>query len=278
MTTQNPHPAGRADDPAPADRDRADDPAPADRDRAGDPASEPAAGESDTREPVGEPIITARGVRKSFPLGRSDSIEILHGIDLDIYPGEFVAIVGASGSGKSTLLYALSGIDLPTSGTVTIAGQDLAQLSVKQLEEFRLNHIGFIFQQPQLLDGVTLRENALLPAQWHSKPHQQAAAADADRWFRQLGIDHVAHIDAAAASGGQRQRAGIIRALVNNPDVCFADEPTGALDSENAAAVLDVLTKLHQDGLTIVMVTHDAAVAARAQRIITVTDGVVPAA
>ena len=268
MTTQNPHPDGRADNPAPADRDRAE----------ANPASEPAAGESDTREPVGEPIITARGVRKSFPLGRSDSIEILHGIDLDIYPGEFVAIVGASGSGKSTLLYALSGIDLPTGGTVTIAGQDLAQLSVKQLEEFRLNHIGFIFQQPQLLDGVTLRENALLPAQWHSKPHQQAAAADADRWFRQLGIDHVAHTDAAAASGGQRQRAGIIRALVNNPDVCFADEPTGALDSENAAAVLDVLTKLHQDGLTIVMVTHDAAVAARAQRIITVTDGVVPAA
>ena len=173
MTTQNPHPAGCADDPAPADRDRA----------GANPASEPAAGESDTREPAVEPIITARGVRKSFPLGRSDSIEILHGIDLDIYPGEFVAIVGASGSGKSTLLYALSGIDLPTGGTVTIAGQDLAQLSVKQLEEFRLNHIGFIFQQPQLLDGVTLRENALLPAQWHSKPHQQAAAADADRWF-----------------------------------------------------------------------------------------------
>ena len=169
MTTQNPHPDGRVDDPAPADRDRA----------GANPASEPA-----TRGPVGKPIITARGVRKSFPLGRSDSIEILHGIDLDIYPGEFVAIVGTSGSGKSTLLYALSGIDLPTSGTVTIAGQDLAQLSAKQLEEFRLNHIGFIFQQPQLLDGVTLRGNAILPAQWHSKPHQQAAAVDADRWFR----------------------------------------------------------------------------------------------
>ena len=144
MTTHNPRPAGRADDPT---------------NRAGANSTSDPTGES-TREP----IITARGVRKSFPLGRSDSIEILHGIDLDIYPGEFVAIVGASGSGKSTLLYALSGIDLPTSGTVTIAGQDLAQLSMKQLEEFRLNHIGFIFQQPQLLDGVTLRENALLPA------------------------------------------------------------------------------------------------------------------
>ncbi len=111
MTTHNPRPAGRADDPT---------------NRAGaDSTSDP------TGESTREPIITARGVRKSFPLGRSDSIEILHGIDLDIYPGEFVAIVGASGSGKSTLLYALSGIDLPTSGTVTIAGQDLAQLSVK---------------------------------------------------------------------------------------------------------------------------------------------------
>ena len=224
MTTQNSHPDGRVDDPAPADRDRA----------GANPASEPA-----TREPAGKPIITARGIRKSFPLGRSDSIEILHGIDLDIYPGEFVAIVGTSGSGKSTLLYALSGIDLPTSGTVTIAGQDLAQLSAKQLEEFRLNHIGFIFQQPQLLDGVTLRENAILPS-------------------------------------GIQNRTSRRRPLT--PIGGFADEPTGALDSENAAAALDVLTKIHQDGLTIVMVTHDAAVAARAQRIITVTDGVVPAA
>ena len=127
---------------------------------------------------------------------------------------------------------------LATSGTVAIAGQDLAQLSVKQLEEFRLNHIGFIFQQPQLLDGVTLRENAILPS-------------------------------------GIRNRTSRWRPLT--PIGGFADEPTGALDSENAAAVLDVWTKLHQDGLTIVMVTHDAAVAARAQRIITVTDGVVPA-
>ena len=128
---------------------------------------------------------------------------------------------------------------LVTSGTVAIAGQDLAQLSVKQLEEFRLNHIGFIFQQPQLLDGVTLRENAILPS-------------------------------------GIQNRTSRRRPLT--PIGGFADEPTGALDSENAAAVLDVLTKLHQDGLTIVMVTHDATVAARAQRIITVTDGVVPAA
>ena len=128
---------------------------------------------------------------------------------------------------------------LPTSDTVAIAGQDLAQLSVKQLEEFRLNHIGFIFQQPQLLDGVTLRENAILPS-------------------------------------GIRNRTSRRRPLT--PIGGFADEPTGALDSENAAVALDVLTKLHQDGLTIVMVTHDAAVAARAQRIITVTDGVVPVA
>lgn len=138
------------------------------------------------------------------------------------------------------------------------------ELSPKELEEFRLNNIGFIFQQPQLLDGITLLENVLLPASWHSKEHQKTAAVDTNRRFEQLGIDHVAHTDAAAASGGQRQRAGIARALVNNPQICFADEPTGALDSTNAAAVLDVLEGLHRNGLTIVMVTHDPQVAARA--------------
>lgn len=220
-------------------------------------------------------LISARGIRKSFPLAGGLNIEILHGIDLDIEAGEFVAIMGASGSGKSTLLYALSGIDLPDEGTVTIDGTDLRGLSARDLEAFRLDRIGFVFQQPQLLDGSSLLENAVLPAQWRGRQQRHAAAAATRERLRRLGIDDVADHDASSVSGGQRQRAGIARALVNEPVVLFADEPTGALDSASAAAVLDILTELHRDGLTIVMVTHDPDVAARASRLIQVRDGLV---
>lgn len=220
-----------------------------------------------------DPIIRATAVTKSFPLGGDETIEVLHGIDLEIERGEFVAIMGASGSGKSTLLYALSGIDLPTTGRVEVDGTDLASLSASELEAFRLATLGFVFQQPHLLDGCTLRENALLPAAWLGRERQAAAARATDERFARLGIDTVADADAAVVSGGQRQRAGIARALVNDPVVCFADEPTGALDSASAEAVLDVLDELHAGGLTIVLVTHDPHVAARAERVIHVVDG-----
>lgn len=218
-------------------------------------------------------LIRGRGIRKRFPLGADGEIEILHGIDIDIRRGEFVAIMGASGSGKSTLLYALSGIDLPSDGTVEIDGVDLGALSAVELERFRLERCGFVFQQPHLLDECTLRENALLPAMQRGRAGRRDAAAATDRRLRELGIDHVADRPVATASGGERQRAGIARALVNEPIVCFADEPTGALDSATAAAVLDHLEQLHRDGLTIVMVTHDPAVAARADRTVRVADG-----
>jgi len=143
------------------------------------------------------------------------------------------------------------------------------------IAKLRRDHIGFIFQDLNLIESLNVEDNLRLPAKLAgvSVPDQEINEA-----LDYVGLTGKAHAYPDQLSGGQRQRAGIIRALVNNPDVCFADEPTGALDSENAAAVLDVLTKLHEDGLTIVMVTHDATVAARAQRIITVTDGVVPAA
>lgn len=226
-------------------------------------------------------MITARAVTKSFPLTQAThsqpatTIEVLHGVDLSINRGEFVAVMGASGSGKSTLLYALSGIDLPTSGTVELAGTDLAALSPSELEAFRLATIGFVFQQPQLLEGCSLRENALLPAGWLKGRDRQAAAAETAERLDELGIAHVADEDAATVSGGERQRAGIARALVNQPQVLFADEPTGALDSQSAAAVMDIFEELHAAGQTIVMVTHDPQVAARAERIIRVVDGLV---
>lgn len=223
--------------------------------------------------PHPQPVIRARGIRKSFPLGRNESVEILHGIDLDIAAGEFVAIMGASGSGKSTLLYALSGIDRPTSGEVTIDGVAVGDLSPTQLEAFRLSRIGFVFQQPHLIDGLTLRDNALLPASWAGRRRRAAVLADTERRLERLGIAHVADSDASVASGGERQRAGIARALVNDPAVLFADEPTGALDSASTEAVLRILEDLNRDGLTIVMVTHDPQVAARAHRVIRVVDG-----
>ena len=223
-------------------------------------------------------IIRARGVRKSYPLGRDAEIEILHGIDVDVRRGEFVAIMGASGSGKSTLLYALSGIDLPTAGTVELDGVELTALDQAGLEAIRLERVGFVFQQPHLLEGCTLRENALIPALWRGRRERAAAARDVDARLERLGIGDVADQDVATASGGERQRAGIARALVNAPVLLFADEPTGALDTATSTAVLDHLAELHRDGLTIVMVTHDPTVAARADRIIRVVDGLVPAA
>lgn len=200
-------------------------------------------------------------------------MEVLRGIDVDIQRGEFVAIMGASGSGKSTLLYALSGIDLPTAGTVNVDGNELTTMSQRQLEALRLDRIGFVFQQPHLLDGATIRDNVLLPVSWKGKKRRDAAVAESEERMARLSIDHVADNDAATVSGGQRQRAGIARAMVNNPILMFADEPTGALDSVSAEAVLDIFEELHAAGLTIVMVTHDPNVAARADRTIRVVDG-----
>lgn len=225
-----------------------------------------------TTVPAPAPLIRAVGVRKSFPLGRGRSAEILHGIDLDVARGEFLAIMGASGSGKSTLLYALSGIDLPSEGTVAIDGIELAGLGAAELERLRLERLGFVFQQPHLIEGLTLRENAMLPASWLGRRPRDAAAATQAR-FEQLGIAEVGDLPASEASGGQRQRAGIARALVNEPELIIADEPTGALDSASAEAVLDILEELRRDGLTIVMVTHAPDVAARADRIVRVVDG-----
>lgn len=219
-------------------------------------------------------LIRARGVRKSFPLDRGRSTEILHGIDLDIADGEFVAIMGPSGSGKSTLLYALAGIDLPTEGSVEIDGTDLATLGEAELARFRLERLGFVFQQPHLLEGCTLRENALMPALWRDRAGRRVAAEATATRLAELGIDEVADQDAGTVSGGQRQRAGLVRALVNSPSILIADEPTGALDSAASAAVLDHLAELHAEGMTIVLVTHDPGVASRADRILRVVDGV----
>ncbi|MGO1929518.1 MAG: ABC transporter ATP-binding protein [Microbacterium gubbeenense] len=235
--------------------------------------TDPHATEAPASPRASGPVIEARGLRTRIDLPGGTSVDVLRGIDLEVRRGEFVAITGPSGSGKSTLLFTLAGIDRPTSGTVAIDGVDLAGLDERALERLRLERIGFVFQQPHLVDGLTVRENALLPASWRGGAARRRAEAETRERLERLGIAELADRDVAALSGGQRQRAGIARALVNGPTICIADEPTGALDGAAASDVLDVLETLHDDGLTIVLVTHDAAVAARAQRIVRLVDG-----
>lgn len=220
--------------------------------------------------PVSEagPILAARGVRKSFS-GR----EILHGVDLDVARGEFVAVMGPSGSGKSSLLYAISGMDTPSAGTVEFDGQRLTDLKQAALGDVRLHRMGFVFQQIHLLKNLSLLDNVVLPGfQARTRPRTEVIERARDLMER-AGVGDLADRDITQASGGQLQRVGVCRALVNAPAIVFADEPTGALDSVAAAEVLRLLASIHDDGTTLVVVTHDPRVAARAERVIAIVDG-----
>lgn len=215
-------------------------------------------------------ILTARGIRKSF--GRLD---VLHGVDLEVDRGEFLAIMGPSGSGKSTLLNAISGLDAPTSGSVEFDGVDLTRRSKAELGELRLNRMGFVFQQVHLLKNLTLLDNVVLPGFLARSAAREAVVARGRDLMRRAGVGDLAERDLTEASGGQLQRVGICRALINAPSIVLADEPTGALDSAAADAVLLLLTSMRGEGTTLVMVTHDARVAAHAERVVGMVDGVI---
>ncbi|GGM55133.1 ABC transporter ATP-binding protein [Dactylosporangium sucinum] len=197
----------------------------------------------------------------------------LDGVDLGVAPGEAVAVMGPSGSGKSTLLNLVAGLDRPTDGTVRVAGTDLGGLSETGLARFRRRHIGIVFQFFHLLDDLTARDNVLLPAQLAGVP-RRAALARAGELLDALGIAHRADAYPARLSGGERQRVAIARALVNRPPLLLADEPTGAVDTESGARVAELLHELNRDGQTLLLVTHDAALADRcATRTVTLHDG-----
>ncbi len=214
------------------------------------------------------PLLTAQGVRKTFA-----GQEVLHGVDLEIRRGEFVAIMGPSGSGKSTLLYAISGMDAATAGTVAFDGQELTGLSQKRLGELRLRRMGFVFQQVHLLRNLTLLDNVVLPGVVARTRPRREVVARARALMGMAGVEELADRDITQASGGQLQRVGVCRALVNDPAIVFADEPTGALDSVAAQEVLRLFTQLGEDGTTRVVVTHDPRVAAHADRVIAMVDG-----
>ncbi len=217
-------------------------------------------------------VIRTRGLEKELPLG-SYTIRALRGVDLDIYAGEMVGIVGPSGSGKSTLLGLIGGLDTPTRGRIEIDGVDITRMSEDQLTEIRNEKIGFIFQFFNLIPTLTALENVSLPVQFARK-RQFHPEKRAKELLTMLGMKDRMRHRPAELSGGQQQRVAIARALANNPPLILADEPTGNLDTESGAMVMDTLETIRRDsGTTVVIVTHDPQLARRADRIITLVDG-----
>ena len=220
------------------------------------------------------PTITldCTGITKTYTT-TDPPTQVLHGVDLQVTEGEFLVIMGASGSGKSTLLYSISGMDRPTSGTVRLEGRDLTGLGDKEMSRVRLTRMGFVFQQAYFLSNLTIRDNVLLPALKADPKRAEEVASRVDALLDRFGIGHVKQHGITEVSGGQLQRASICRALSGEPAIVFADEPTGALNSSMTAEVMDALSGVHAEGRTIVMVTHDPACAARADRVVYLRDG-----
>lgn len=213
-------------------------------------------------------ILEVQNLCKSF-----EDTQVLDQIDLTVREGDFLAIMGQSGSGKSTLLYSISGMDRPTSGRVAFCGNDISGLSDEEMSELRLNRMGFIFQQPFLLKNLSIRDNIVLPGFKANALPRDQVNRNADGLMEKTGITHVADHDIKKVSGGQLQRASICRALINEPDILFGDEPTGALNSSATKEVMDIINRINEEGRTVILVTHDAKVAARADRVIFLADG-----
>lgn len=216
-------------------------------------------------------IVELNSVTKSYTTGDVETVA-LSDASLRISEGEFVAIIGPSGSGKSTLMNLIGCLDVPTSGVVKIANHNVAQLEDQQLTSLRAQSVGFVFQQFQLLPRLSAIENVMAPLIYRGV-NRKLAKERAARVLTDLGLGERLNFDRAKLSGGQQQRVAIARALVTEPLLILADEPTGALDSDSGAAVMEILTKLNKSGTTVVLITHDPEIAARAPRRIHIRDG-----
>lgn len=219
-------------------------------------------------------IIETKNLCKTYVVDKRQN-NVLKNVSFKVDKGEMVAIMGPSGSGKSTLLYAVSGMDKATSGEVFFDGKDMIKLSENELANIRLNKMGFIFQQMFMMKNLTILDNVLLPAVESKEGglSRKEKTEKAEELLRKLGIIEVADNDINEVSGGQLQRACIARAMMNSPEILFADEPTGALNRQSSGDVMDELCKLNKEGTTIMMVTHDAKVAARCTRVLYIVDG-----
>ncbi len=217
-------------------------------------------------------ILTGRHIVKTFGKG-NETIKALNGVHVDIATGEFIAVMGPSGSGKSTLLFALSGMDGITSGSVKLGDVELSKLRENALANLRRTKMGFIFQQPTMLRNLNILDNILLPGTCKGKKDREKLTQRAITLMNQTGITGLETRDTTEVSGGQLQRAGICRALMNAPEILFADEPTGALNSKAAEDIMSLLAGINQEGTAILLVTHDPKVAARADRVLFTKDG-----
>lgn len=218
-------------------------------------------------------VLVARDLRKDYPMD-GEAVHALRGVSLHIEQGEYIAVVGPSGCGKSTLLHLLGGIDTPTSGSVEILGTDLGTLPDRELTRLRLTRLGFVFQRFHLLPVLTAAENIELPM-------SEAGVPPAERRARVLslldyvGLSSRSHHRASQLSGGEMQRVSIARALANRPVLVLADEPTGELDARTGEEILRLFRQLNRDGVTLVVVTHDEKLAAEADSVITMLDGMI---
>jgi putative ABC transport system ATP-binding protein len=217
-------------------------------------------------------MIHVEKINKSF-----NSNKILNDVSFVVDRGDFLAVMGPSGSGKSTLLYSISGMDRIDAGKVVFNGAEITKLDESELSKFRLNSMGFVFQNAQMLKNLTVFDNIILPGLVAKKESSELLRERAVNLMKCMGIEGLENRDIRQVSGGQLQRASICRAMINHPDILFLDEPTGALNSSATEQVLEILEGLNNDGMTIMTVTHDFRVAARAKKVIYILDGEIAA-
>lgn len=219
-----------------------------------------------------EHLLYGKEIVKSYGEGREEHI-VLDSVSLEIEKGEFVSVMGPSGSGKSTLLYTLSGMDPAYSGSVVFDGCRLSGLKEDALSDLRRNRMGFVFQQPAFLKNLNLLDNIILPAMRDNRRNVRAVTLKAKNLMKKVGIEELEERDITQVSGGQLQRAGICRALMSEPDIIFGDEPTGALNSKSAQEIMALLKEINAEGTAVLVVTHDAKVAAKTRRVLFMQDG-----
>ncbi|MGT2894509.1 ABC transporter ATP-binding protein [Streptococcus downei] len=220
-------------------------------------------------------ILSVKNLRKQFDDGKQKTANVLNDISFDVEKADFIAIMGPSGSGKSTLLYNISGMDQPSSGDIILEGKNIGELSQVELADIRLRKFGYVFQQPHLINSLTVRENIILAASVLNKQVDTTIADKANKLMTLTGIIELADRDTMSLSGGQAQRVSICRSFMNDPKLVLADEPTGSLNSKSSEEIMDLFVDINHKGSTIMLVTHDPLVAAKANQVWFLLDGVI---